>query len=48
MRYHSAAPISAAASAIRVSLGPLTTEDDVMRFAERWCAQSRKHRARAA
>ena len=38
----------AAASAIRVSLGPLTTEDDVMRFAERWCAQSRKHRARAA
>jgi len=37
-----------AASAIRVSLGPLTTEDDVTRFAERWLAQRRKHRARAA
>jgi len=38
----------AAASAIRVSLGPRTTEDDVMRFAERWLVQRSKHRARAA
>lgn len=37
-----------ASSAIRVSLGPQTTEDDVMRFAETWRAKWEKHRARAA
>ena len=37
-----------ASSAIRVSLGPQTTEDDVMRFAETWQAKWKKHRARAA
>ena len=37
-----------ASSAIRVSLGPQTTEDDVMRFAEVWQAKWNKHRARAA
>jgi cysteine desulfurase len=37
-----------ASSAIRVSLGPETTEDDVMRFAETWQAKWKKHRARAA
>lgn len=37
-----------ASSAIRVSLGPQTTEDDVMRFAEIWQAKLEKHRARAA
>ncbi|OWU83549.1 aminotransferase [Oceanicola sp. 22II-s10i] len=38
----------AAASAIRVSLGPVTTDDEIARFAESWLAQRRKHRARAA
>ena len=37
-----------ASSAIRVSLGPQTTEDDVMRFAEVWLTKWEKHRARAA
>ena len=37
-----------ASSAIRVSLGPQTTEDDVMRFAETWRTKWEKHRARAA
>lgn len=37
-----------AQSAIRVSLGPQTTEDEIMRFAECWLAQYGKHRARAA
>ncbi len=37
-----------AGSAIRVSLGPTTKEDDVLRFAEAWLAQYRKFRARAA
>mgnify|MGYP000462867554 CR=1 FL=1 len=37
-----------ASSAIRVSLGPQTTEDDVIRFAETWRAKWEKHRARAA
>nr|WP_281496122.1 aminotransferase class V-fold PLP-dependent enzyme [Marivita sp. S6314] len=37
-----------AGSAIRVSLGPQTTEDDVHRFAETWLAKYDKHRARAA
>ncbi|MDF1855775.1 aminotransferase class V-fold PLP-dependent enzyme [Pseudooceanicola sp.] len=39
---------TAAASAIRVSLGLNTTEDEIMRFADSWLAQRRKHRARAA
>lgn len=39
---------AAASSAIRVSLGPQTTEDDVMRFAEIWQAKWNKHRARVA
>ncbi|EAR51657.1 putative aminotransferase [Oceanicola granulosus HTCC2516] len=38
----------AAASAIRVSLGPETTEDEVLRFAETWTAKLKRHRARAA
>ncbi|GHD99760.1 aminotransferase [Defluviimonas sp. 20V17] len=37
----------AAASAIRVSLGPGVTEEEVLRFAEAWLAQNRKFRARA-
>ncbi len=37
-----------AASAIRVSLGPQTTEEDVLRFAETWLEKEKKHRARAA
>ncbi|SFG06256.1 cysteine desulfurase [Palleronia marisminoris] len=38
----------AAGSAIRVSLGPTTTDEDVSRFAEAWLRQWNKHRARAA
>lgn len=38
----------AAASAIRVSLGTQTTEEQVLRFAEAWLAKEKKHRARAA
>lgn len=38
----------AAGSAIRVSLGPTTREEDVMRFADAWLAQEAKFRARAA
>ena len=38
----------AAASAIRVSLGPETTEDEISRFAEAWTRARDKHRARAA
>ena len=41
-------PEADAASAIRVSLGPETTEEDVMRFAESWLKRLDKHRARAA
>lgn len=37
-----------ASGAIRVSLGPETTKQDVMGFADAWLAQYRKHRARAA
>ncbi|KIC42777.1 aminotransferase [Ruegeria sp. ANG-R] len=37
-----------AASAIRVSLGPETMEDDVLRFAETWLEKEKKHHARAA
>jgi cysteine desulfurase len=36
-----------AQSAVRVSLGPATTEDDVMRFAAAWTAARAKHRQRA-
>lgn len=35
-----------AASAIRVSLGPQTTEDDVLRFTEAWTREYEKFRAR--
>ncbi len=37
-----------ASSAIRVSLGPETVEEDVLRFAETWLEKEKKHRARAA
>ncbi len=37
-----------ASSAIRVSLGPETAEEDVLRFAETWLEKEKKHRARAA
>ena len=39
---------SEAASAIRVSIGPGTTEDQIMRFADAWIAQHARFRARAA
>ena len=38
----------AAGSAIRVSLGPTTREEDVMRFADAWLAQEAKFQARVA
>ena len=38
----------AAEGALRVSLGPTTTEDDIMRFADAWLKQERKYRQRAA
>ncbi|GGO27046.1 aminotransferase [Gemmobacter aquaticus] len=37
----------AAASALRISLGPETTEEQVLRFADAWTAQLRRARARA-
>ncbi|WP_282091726.1 cysteine desulfurase family protein [Epibacterium ulvae] len=37
-----------AQSAIRISLGPETTEEDVLRFAETWLHKEKKHRARMA
>ena len=37
-----------ASSAIRVSLGLETTKEDVLRFADAWAAQYKKHAARAA
>ncbi len=37
-----------AGSAIRVSLGLETTKEDVLRFADAWAAQYKKHAARAA
>jgi cysteine desulfurase len=37
-----------ASSAIRVSLGPDTTQTDVLRFAETWLAKEKKHHARVA
>jgi len=39
---------AAAASAIRVSLGPTTTEDEILRFADAWIALHDRRRARAA
>ncbi len=38
----------AAASAIRISLGPTTAEGDVRRFADIWCEHQARFRARAA
>lgn len=40
-------PQDVAASAIRVSLGPTTTEQDVLRFCEAWLNQHRKFQARS-
>ncbi|MFA3915658.1 cysteine desulfurase family protein [Ruegeria hyattellae] len=37
-----------ASSAVRVSLGPETTEQDVLRFSEAWLNKEKKYRARAA
>lgn len=37
-----------ASSAIRVSIGPTTTKEDLIGFADAWLAQKEKHRARAA
>lgn len=37
-----------AAGAIRVSLGPETTKDDVLRFADAWLDKEKKHHTRAA
>ncbi|WP_114286399.1 cysteine desulfurase family protein [Candidatus Halocynthiibacter alkanivorans] len=37
-----------ASSAIRVSLGPLTTKNDITGFAEAWIKAQARHRARAA
>ena len=37
-----------ASGAIRVSIGPATTEEDVLRFADAWSKQFKKFRARAA
>ena len=37
----------AASSAIRVSLGPQTTEEEMTRFADAWLAQRKKHKDRA-
>lgn len=37
-----------AASAIRVSIGPATTEEELARFADAWLAARRRHMARAA
>ena len=38
----------AAESAVRVSMGPETTEQDVMRFADAWLSHEKKFRQRAA
>jgi cysteine desulfurase len=40
--------VPAASSALRVSLGPEVTEEDVMRFAEAWAKRWQRHRARLA
>ena len=39
---------SVASSAIRVSLGPETSEQDILGFADKWLAQLKKYRAKAA
>jgi cysteine desulfurase len=39
---------AAAGSAVRISMGPQTTRDDVERFADAWLAAWSRHRARAA
>ena len=39
---------AAASGALRVSLGPDTTRDDIDRFAKAWLSQHQKFRARAA
>lgn len=39
---------NAAASALRLSLGPGTTKEDVLRFADAWLAARARHKARAA
>jgi cysteine desulfurase len=40
--------VGAAACALRVTLGPETTEDDVLRFAQAWLKARDRHMARAA
>ena len=37
-----------AAGALRVSIGPATGKEEILRFAESWTAQRARHRARAA
>ena len=37
-----------AACAIRISIGPATIREEVLRFADAWTAARKKHRARAA
>jgi cysteine desulfurase len=39
---------AAASCAIRISLGPATTEEDVLRFADAWLDRYRRHRARGS
>ena len=39
---------SDAACAVRISIGPATTAEELMRFADAWGAAERRHRARAA
>ena len=39
---------SVASSAIRVSLGPDTREQDILGFADKWLSQLQKYRAKAA
>ncbi|APX88738.1 aminotransferase [Brevirhabdus pacifica] len=41
-------PDEAAGSAVRVSIGPATSEEDILRFAQAWLSSHRKFRARAA
>ncbi len=38
---------AAAGCALRISIGPATTEDELLRFAERWSAQYEKMKAKA-
>jgi len=37
-----------AQGAVRVSLGPTTTKEEVLRFADAWLQKHKKHRARVA